>query len=50
MMVFFKGDMVRHAVYGVGTILALGYRQAAVRFGKGLTVDVTTDNLKLQPY
>jgi hypothetical protein len=50
MMVFFKGDRVRHALYGVGTILSLGYRQASVRFGNGLELDVTTDNLKLLPY
>lgn len=50
MMVFFKGDRVRHHLYGVGTILSLGYRQATVRFGNGIQLDVTTDNIRLLPY
>ena len=50
MMVFLKGDRVRHDLYGTGIVLSLGYRQARVRFGNGLELDVTTDNLKLLPY
>lgn len=49
-LAFQKGDLVRHALYGVGRIIAVGYRCAYVHFRNGITLSCTDDNLVLEPF
>jgi len=44
---FFKGERVRHNLYGRGIILSFGYRCATVQFMNGIHLTVGTDNLTL---
>lgn len=45
-----KGDMVRHNLYGVGRVTAVGYRCAYVRFRNGLSLSCVDELLTLEPY
>lgn len=50
MFPFMLNDKVRHHLYGIGTIVSIGHRQASVRFRNGIICDITTDNLVLEPF
>ena len=44
---FFKGERVRHHLYGKGIIISFGHGCATVKFANGIHTTVGTENLTL---